>query len=258
MIALDKKILTFDIKEVHLSDHPHDISGCSFIKFYDFKKKVNAKGFTCQKELTTVIDLTQDLDEIYQNMNRNTKYCIRKGERDGIIVEKNNNYKQFYEMYISFKEQKGLKSLFEIFGVGKVTLEDMKNYGTLFTASYNGELLAGGIYLENKSIIKALLGASKRLEVDKNKKRLVGYANRLIEWETIKYAKEKGIKEFDMGGLWSEKEAENDEKKKGINSFKLGFGGKIVNHYTYQKIYSRFYEFIYKLYTHKIFKWMAK
>ena len=42
----------------------------------------------------------------------------------------------------------------------------------------------------------------------------------------IKNAKEKGIKEFDLGGLWSKEEAEKDEKKKGINTYKLSYGGK--------------------------------
>ena len=127
----------------------------------------------------------------------------------------------------------------------------MKIYGTLFTAVYGGETLAGGIYLENKSIIKALIGASKRLDVDKNKRTLVGYANRLLDWEVIKYAKEKGVKEFDFGGLWPEEEAEKDQKKKGINSFKLGFGGEIKNRYSYHKIYSKSYTLIYNLYNLK-------
>jgi len=183
MISIDKKILTFGIKEVHFSDYPHDIGGCSFIKYYDFKNQVNAKGFAFEKKLTTVIDLTQDLDTIFQNMNRNTKYCIKRAQKEGIVVKINENHEQFFQIYQSFQQKKGLKSLFERFGVGKVTLKDMKIYGTLFTAVYGDETLAGGVYLENKSIIKALIGASKRLDVDKNKRTLVGYANRLLDWE---------------------------------------------------------------------------
>ena len=162
MITFNKKILAFNIKEVHLSEKPRDFSGCSFLKFFDCKKKVIVKGFNCKKELTTVIDLTQDLDTIFQNMNKNTRNYIKRAQKMGIIVEKNKNYEHFFKIYKSFKQKKGLKSLFEVFGIGKFTIKDMKKYGTLFTVAYDNEILGGGLYLENKSIIKGLIGASKR------------------------------------------------------------------------------------------------
>ena len=71
---------------------------------------------------------------------------------------------------------------------------------------------------------------------------MIGNANRLLHWEAIKYAKEKGIKEFDWGGLWSVEEAEKDESKRTVNFFKQSFGGEIITCYTYQKIYSKIYK----------------
>ena len=89
------------------------------------------------------------------------------------------------------------------------------------------------------------------MEVDRAKVSIISNADRLIDWEAIKYAKEKGIKEFDLGGLWSKEEAEKDEKKKGINSFKLSLGGEIVTRYSYQKIYSKIYNLAHNLYNLK-------
>jgi lipid II:glycine glycyltransferase (peptidoglycan interpeptide bridge formation enzyme) len=43
----------------------------------------------------------------------------------------------------------------------------------------------------------------------------------------MKYAKTKGIKEFDMGGLWTDS----------INEFKNSFGGKLVRYPAYYKNY---------------------
>lgn len=251
MLITDRKILTFNIKEVHFSDYPHDIEGCDFLTFHYCKNKVNAKGFTCQKELTSIIDLTQDLDTIWQDMDKKSvRYRIKRAQREGIKIRINEGYDQFFQIYRSFIQKKGIKSLFDTFGVRSTTLKNMKKYGTLFVAEYDGEILVGTLYFEDNSNMKAWIGASKRLEVDKAKASMISNADRLIDWEAIKYAKEKGIEEFDLGGLWSE-EAEKDKRKKGINSYKLSYGGEIVTRYSYHKIYSKVYNLVYHLYNLK-------
>jgi len=252
MLEVDKKILMYTIREVHFSDYPHDIDCCDILKFHYCKNKINAKGFTCQKDLTSVIDLTQDLDTIWRNMDKkSTRYRIKRAQREGIKIRINEGYDQFFQIYRSFIQKKGIKSLFDVFGVGSATLETMKKYGTLFVAEYDGEILVGTIYLEDNSNMEAWIGASKRLEADRAKVSIISNASRLIDWEAIKYAKGKGIKEYDLGGLWPKEEAETDRTKKGINSFKLSFGGEIVTRYSYQKIYSKSYNLAYTLYNLK-------
>ena len=127
----------------------------------------------------------------------------------------------------------------------------MKKYGTLFLAEYNGEILVGTLYLINNNTIKSWIGASKRLEVDRAKASIISNADRLIDWVAIKYAKEKGLIDFDLGGLWSQDEAEKDIGKKGINSYKLSYGGRTVTRYSYYKIYSKIYNLAYQLYNYK-------
>jgi len=252
MLVVAKKILKYNIREVHFSDYPYDIDGCDVLKFHYCKNKINAKGFTCQKELTSVIDLTQDLDIIWRNMDKNsTRYRIKRAKKEGIKIRINEGYDQFFQIYRSFIQKKGIKSLFDVFGVRSTNLETMKKYGKLFVAEYDGEILVGTIYLKDNSNLEAWIGASKRLEVDRVKASIISDASRLIDWEAIKYAKEKGIKEYDLGGLWSKEEAETDRTKKGINSFKLSFGGEIVTRYSYQKIYSKICNLAYNLYNLK-------
>lgn len=259
MLTIDKKILMFRVREVHFSDRPHDIKDCDFINFRYCKKKVDVNGFIRKNDLTNVIDLTQDLDIIWQKMdNKNVRYWINRAEREGIKIKINEGYEQFYEIYRSFMKKKGLKSIFDIFGVGSVDLENMKKHGTLFIAEYNNEILAGTLYLEDEFNIEAWIGASKRLTNDKKLKTLTSCANRLLDWEVIKYAKEKNLKEFDLGGLWSEEEAEKDIMKQGINNFKLSFGGETVTRYSYKKFYSKTYSFLFYLYDLKNYLRKAK
>ncbi|HEC86863.1 MAG TPA: peptidoglycan bridge formation glycyltransferase FemA/FemB family protein, partial [Thermoplasmatales archaeon] len=138
MIILDKKILTFNVKEVHFSDQPFDIDNCDYLRFHYCKKKVDAEGFTCQKELTLVIDLTQDLDTIWKNMDRKqTRYGIKRAQREGIKVHISDDYEQFFQMYKSFIQKKGIKSFFDVLGVGSIPAESMRKHGTLFIAELN-------------------------------------------------------------------------------------------------------------------------
>ena len=247
MLIIDKKTLIFDTKEVHFADYPYDIENCDFLNFQYCKDKINGKGFSCKKYYTSVIDLTQDLDTIWKNIGKSVRYHIKRAIREGVKIRINEDYDQFYQINQSFIQKKGLKSIFYVFGIGAVTLEAMKKYGTLVVAEHDGEILTGVLYLIDGSNMKVWIGASKRLAVDRARASMISRANRLIDWESIKYAKEKGIKEFDLGGLWPEEEAEKDEKKKGLNSRKLGLGGKIVTVYCYEKIYSNIYALAYNL-----------
>jgi lipid II:glycine glycyltransferase (peptidoglycan interpeptide bridge formation enzyme) len=252
MVIIDRKILKFNIKEVHFSDYPQDIEGCDYLNFQYCKNKVNTKGFTCKKEFTLVIDLTQDLDTIWQCMDKKSvRYRIKRAQREGIKICVNKDYEGFFQLYRLFMQKKRLKSIFDVFGVGSVTLETMKKYGTLFAAEYDGEILAGTIFLEDDYNIKAWIGASKRFDSDRTKVLMASNADRLVDWELIKYAKEKGIKEFDIGGLWSKEEEAKDKEKKGINSHKLELGGKVITCYSYQKFYSKKFLLAYQLYNLK-------
>ena len=239
-LEIEKKRYIFKTKEIWFSDYPFDVKGYDSVTFRACKNKVNVSGFNCEEFTTFIIDLTQDLDVIWKNMSKSScRYGINRAIRDGVEIKSNQNYEEFYEINRSFRENKGLP-------LGSERLEFMKQYGTLFVAEFDGDILVGQLYLEDKNNIRWLIGASKRLEVDRGQAILVGNANRLITWEAIKYAKEKGIKEFDMGGYYTGKV--KDEQKERINIFKQSFGGKLATHYIYQKDYSKIYKLARSLY----------
>ena len=240
MLEIKRKRYIFKTKEIWFSDYPFDVEGYDSVIFRACKNKVNMKGFTREEFTTLVIDLTQDLDLIWKNMSKSScRYAINRAKRDGVKIKLNQNYKEFYEINRSFRENKGLQ-------IGSEKIEFMEKHGTLFVAEFDGEILCGQFYLEDENNIRWLIGASKRLEVNKEIATLIGNANRLITWQAIQYAKEKGIKEFDMGGYYTGKA--KDEQKERINIFKQSFGGKLTTHYIYQKDYSKIYKLAKKIY----------
>lgn len=239
-LEIDRKRYIFKIKEIWFSDYPYDVKNYHSVIFRECKNKVNIKGFEGKEQNTLVIDLTQDLDTILGNMDRDScRYAIRRAAREGIHVRLNQDYREFYDLNRSFRQKKGLPT-------EPQEVETMTRYGTLFTAELEGEIIAGHLYLEDKDNIRWLLGASRRLEVSKTKATLMGYGNRLIVWEAIKYAKEKGIKEFDLGGYYTGEA--KDEQREAINVFKKAFGGELTTHYIYQKDYSRLIRFARRMY----------
>ena len=239
-LEIDRTIYLFNTKEIWFSDGPHDVAGCHAVTFRECKKKSDVEGFTREEHATLVIDLAQELATIWQKMGKKScRYAIKRAVRDGIRVRLNQDYRQFYDLNRSFRQEKGVPIGFE-------KLDTMREYGTLFTAELEGDIIAGQLYLEDKDNIRWLLGASKRLEVDKEKAVLIGCGNRLMIWEAIKYAREKGIKEFDLGGYYTG--GDQSDPRYTINIFKRSFGGELTTHYIYRKEYSVIYRLARRLY----------
>lgn len=241
MLEIDYKRFIFKTKEIWFSDYPFDIIDYDRIIFRDCKNKVDYKGFTRNEFSTLTIDLTQDLDTIWKNMNEYCRKKINRAIKKNVTLKINQKFEEFDKIQKSFRKTKGL-------GSGE-NINIMKRYGTLFIAELEGEVLCGVFYLEDKNNIRGWYAASKRLEVDKEKQKIIGDAHRLIYWEAIKYAKAKGIKLFDFGGYYTAEKI--DPQMEGINEFKRLFGGKLVTHYIYYKYYSIFYKIALKFYNLK-------
>ena len=238
MLILERKLFIFDTKTVYFCDYPSDVDGCDAVTFICCKNEVDVKGFVRRRDFTAVINLTQDLDLLWRNMDKTTRYQIRRAEGEGVKTNLNQDYDEFHQINKAFRRSKGFGS---ILNIETPNTQTMKKYGTLFTTQHSGEILAGHLYLEDGNHIRLWLSASKRLEANRDKAALIGRANRLLHWEAIKHAKENGIKEFDWGGMWPKEEAEKDKLKYNINSFKLRFGAEVVPCYVYERVYSKRY-----------------
>ena len=66
-----------------------------------------------------------------------------------------------------------------------------------------------------------------------------------MKFSNIIYAKDKGIKVYDMGGYYTGKK--KDVQKENINLFKQSFGGKLAIQYIYEKDYSKLFTIIKKI-----------
>jgi lipid II:glycine glycyltransferase (peptidoglycan interpeptide bridge formation enzyme) len=204
-----------------------------------------------KNHLTSIIDLTKPKEKIWSNINATSKRMINKANREYNLIERNLHFNESYNLYKTFLKQEKFtlfNGFFSIFGLGGISKKTMKQYGKLFTASIENEVVAGIFFLKSQTSMHAWLGGSKRLKVEKENAKKISRAYRLIFWEAIQYAKNQGLIEFDLGGIFTDEEVKKDSQKKGIRDFKMQFGGKKVTRYQYQKIYSPTLKKLYKLF----------
>jgi lipid II:glycine glycyltransferase (peptidoglycan interpeptide bridge formation enzyme) len=237
MIIIDRNRAFFKTRQIWFSDAIYDISSYDNVVFSGCKNECYAPGFVHETHMTSVINLTQSLDDIWGNMKKSCRNSIKRSERDGIKVKINQNYDEFYEIYKVFIKNRGIGP--------QEGLDTIKKYGTLFIAEYEGEVLGGHVYLEDENTIMYWISATKRAESDRDRKVLIGNASHLIHWEAINYSKQNSIKEFDMGGLFAGQG--NNYLGHSIDEFKESFGGiRTIKHLYYKN--SRNYELAKKAY----------
>lgn len=233
MLEIDKKKFIFKLKEIWFADSPFDYKNADRVIFRECKANLDLKDFLKTEFYTLVIDLNKSLEEIWKDMDKSScRYRINRAEREGVKIKIIDDLRQFEAVNDNFRRLKGLSITKD--------LTVYKDFGIIFMAYYKDEPIAGQFYIFDDKNFRWLLGASKRLEADKKLASIIGCANRMLIWEAIKYAKEVGIKEFDLGGYYKG----SDKKIIGINTFKEGFGGNEVIHYIYQKDYSLIYKFL--------------
>jgi hypothetical protein len=177
---------------------------------------------------TIELDLLQDADTINSNFSKQIRQQARIAETDGINCTFQNDIDVFVEFFNEFAKKKNTDL------VSKRRMEELGDGIKLSFASHNGEILAVHSYLTDTEagIVRHHHAATRRLDdqVDKN---LIGRANKYLTVKNILYFKEQGYKTFDFGGYAKDT---TNESLKGINNYKLLFGGHVVesvNYYSY-------------------------
>jgi len=170
-------------------------------------------------EITWVLDLTQSLEEILANMRKNTRYSIRKAEKDGVRIIKSKNIEdlpKFFEVYEdTVKRQKWHAYNYDYL---KKEFEEFSKEGQIkiYLAEYQGKIIAAALFIYyNKEVVYHHSGS------------LTEYRNipasYLIQWESIKDSKESGYRKYNFFGISREDNPKHPWY--GLSFFKKGFGG---------------------------------
>ena len=167
-----------------------------------------------QPQQTLMLDLSQNIENIFSSFHKKHRYSIRLAEKRGVKIKKESSWEGFFELLQktaqrhNFKiwSRKYYKILWETLG-----REDMIE---IWGAYVSGKLISSNLYIIFGNRITYLFGASDYI-------RRSYMAPHLMHWSAIREFKEKGFTEYDFWGL--------DEKKfRGVSTFKKRFNGKEI------------------------------
>ena len=206
--------------------NPRDIIGVGMVNFFSYED-IDSGDFHKKEGMTTVVNLNKTEEEIFGSFRNNfVQKQIRRGERNQIKIEHNQDFKSFRNLYKEFRKTHRLP---------KERIDPLEEVADIFLAYYKNKLIAGGLFLIGHNIVRVWALASLTKTRDLFSREIIGQANRMVLWEAMKYAKSVGCSEFDLGGI-----SPNSSNKhmRTLAEFKEAFGGERRKSFYYYKIYS--------------------
>ncbi|MBI4847200.1 MAG: hypothetical protein HY808_01295 [Nitrospirae bacterium] len=203
-------------------------------RFVQYNAAINTEGIFGFKRygfFTKLIDLTISPEGLLLQCRKNTKYEIKRAEKEGIRFEIESNPDFFIKFYLSFASSKSTAK--EIVEGGIDDIPIYKGNLVITKAVFDNEVLVMHSYVVDKECrrVRLLHTASLFRDVDNVQRRnLTGRANRFLHFQDMLYFKENGFDIYDMGGYAYNTD---DEELKRINEFKDSFGGEVAEESIY-------------------------
>ncbi|MDD5134874.1 MAG: peptidoglycan bridge formation glycyltransferase FemA/FemB family protein [Phycisphaerae bacterium] len=171
-------------------------------------------------------------DEFFLSMKKDVRRCIRKAGQEGVTVREAKDIrdlKAFYVLFTRFSEEKGFMSRGYEYQKSLWDQYIKRGNGVLLLAEYKGQMIGGSLCL---MFGRKCLGMHGGVLLDYRRLN----ASELLEWESIKWAKEQGCIWYSFRG----KGPTSSQLK-----FKMKFGSKVVPLIGYYDL--PFYPFIYRI-----------
>lgn len=183
-----------------------------FIKIEPIKQALDGFGFKKVKPVqpakTLILDLSKSEDELLAEMQQKTRYNIRLAAKKGVTLKtsQTEEFPIFYDLLVDTYRRKA-KKLYRREYFHQLYHDHLTK---IYLAEYEGRVLCANMIVFYGDTVTYLHGGSS--EKEKNI-----MAPHLLQWETIKKAKELGYKYYDFWGI--------EERYPGVARFKRGFGG---------------------------------
>ncbi len=179
------------------------------------------------------LDVEEEVD-ILSSMKQKTRYNIGLARRKGVTVREggSNDIAAFYSLSQTTAERNAFSIYPESYYRSFLNLFGPLNAdrARLLIAEHNRRTLAGLVVVAFGQRATYLYGASS----NEDRELMPTY---LLQWEAMRWARERGCRTYDLWGVPDEDEATLEANFKdrndglwGVYRFKRGFGGQIVRH----------------------------
>lgn len=165
-----------------------------------------------------VLDLEKPEEEILKGMRQRLRRALRKAEKNNITVETSTDpadIAEFYQIQLQTAKRHDFTHFSEDFLTKQFEAFATDNSAVLYTARYNGEVLAQNFMIFYGNEASYHYGVSTELGT-----KLSGAP--LLHMQAMRDARERGVKRYSFWGIVGE----NDTKHRfyGVSVFKRGFG----------------------------------
>ncbi len=179
----------------------------------------NAPVHMMHPELAWLLDITVPEEELLKNMEKRTRYSIKKAQKDGVEVKASNKIEDI-ELFYNIYQETAQRQKFVPFSKNYVKKEFeifiKENKALLFTAYYQNEPIATAVIVFDNNSAFYHHGASIRKYNNIT-------ASELLQWVAIKEAKSRGLRFYNFWGVAPE--GIKNHPWQGLSKFKTGFGG---------------------------------
>jgi lipid II:glycine glycyltransferase (peptidoglycan interpeptide bridge formation enzyme) len=179
-------------------------------------------------DTTVTLDLAPPEEELLANMRKSTRYGVRKAAREGVEVVEPEDFEEAWSTFYDWMEDTAERKSGFTIRRPKEYLHDMMRTmhnagrGHLFLAVHDGTPLAGVFVFTFGQKYWFMHGASS------TEKRAYN-PNHLLQWEVMRWARERGIDYYDMVGIPKPENRNEDDPYYGVYRFKIGFGGDVTD-----------------------------
>lgn len=169
-------------------------------------------------EYAGVLDLNKTEDELLTNMRQRLRRALRKAEKNNLVIETSTDPKDihtFYEIQLQTAKRHEFVSFSEDFLTKQFQAFAPKGEAVLYTAKYNGEILAQNFMIFYGNEASYHYGVSSELGT-----KMSGAP--MLHMQAMRDARERGIKRYSFWGIVGQ----DDTKHRfyGVSQFKRGFG----------------------------------
>ncbi len=169
-------------------------------------------------EFAGILNLEKNEEEILAGMRQRLRRALRKAAKNDIQVEKSTNPEdihEFYQIQLQTAGRHGFVAFSEDFFVKQFAALARHNEAVLYTAKYQGEILAQNFMIFYGNEASYHYGVSSELGT-----KLSGAP--LLHLEAMRDARARGIKRYNFWGIVEENETKH--RFYGVSQFKRGFG----------------------------------
>ncbi len=231
-IKISKGIFSYTQKWLFLK--PNFTDAFKFVEFICASSTNSRFGFKRERHFTKVIDLSKKPEEVLELCRKNTKYEIKRADKEDVRFGTENDVNAFMDFYNLFVESKDI--LGENLNIDKDYFYLFKESLVITKAVFGNEILVMHSYITSKEAKRTrLLNTASlfRYEDDAQKKNLTGRANRFLHYQDMVYFKNQGFYTYDFGGYAYKPEDIEKVVFKRINEFKDSFGGELLEESRY-------------------------